>query len=295
MTPWRRLRSGHSSCILRRMWSMRSEMHTGFRAYSRRLLTTIPFLLNSDDFVFDNEMLAQPLIDALQDIPEPFVLDFATGTGRLSYALMSRTEFKGRIVALDLSQGMLEQAVSKLRLYLSRFEMLRHVSLPLPFPDASFDVVCALEVLELFPNMDEPLAEFSRILRPGGTLVILGLHYDNVCLPGMDLLAKEIRIVPSMTYADYAGVRDIDAQRHQVRLEVTAQARGQLSVLAASQPEGIRGFVRIYEELLVSAVLGLCTSSPRKSSMRVDWAENKVTCTWIDTNDGEVSGSSRTQ
>ncbi len=36
-----------------------SEMHTGFRAYSRRLLTTIPFLLNSDDFVFDSEVIAQ--------------------------------------------------------------------------------------------------------------------------------------------------------------------------------------------------------------------------------------------
>jgi glycosyltransferase involved in cell wall biosynthesis len=36
-----------------------SECHTGFRAYSRRLLETIPFLLNSDDFVFDTEVIAQ--------------------------------------------------------------------------------------------------------------------------------------------------------------------------------------------------------------------------------------------
>jgi glycosyltransferase involved in cell wall biosynthesis len=36
-----------------------SEAHTGLRAYSRRLLTTIPFLLNSDDFVFDSEVIAQ--------------------------------------------------------------------------------------------------------------------------------------------------------------------------------------------------------------------------------------------
>lgn len=36
-----------------------SECHTGFRAYSRQLLETIPFLLNSDDFVFDTEVLAQ--------------------------------------------------------------------------------------------------------------------------------------------------------------------------------------------------------------------------------------------
>ena len=36
-----------------------SEYHTGLRAYSRRLLETIPYQLNSDDFVFDQELIAQ--------------------------------------------------------------------------------------------------------------------------------------------------------------------------------------------------------------------------------------------
>ena len=36
-----------------------SEYHTGLRAYSRRLLETIPYSLNSDDFVFDQELVAQ--------------------------------------------------------------------------------------------------------------------------------------------------------------------------------------------------------------------------------------------
>jgi glycosyltransferase involved in cell wall biosynthesis len=36
-----------------------SEYHTGFRAFSRELLETLPLLENSDDFVFDNQMLAQ--------------------------------------------------------------------------------------------------------------------------------------------------------------------------------------------------------------------------------------------
>lgn len=36
-----------------------SEYHTGYRAFSRRVLTELPLLENSDDFVFDNEMLAQ--------------------------------------------------------------------------------------------------------------------------------------------------------------------------------------------------------------------------------------------
>ena len=36
-----------------------SEYHTGYRAFSREVLQNIPFNQNSDDFVFDNEMLSQ--------------------------------------------------------------------------------------------------------------------------------------------------------------------------------------------------------------------------------------------
>src|SRR5713226_8783394 len=36
-----------------------SEYHTGFRAFSKEVLLSLPLLENSDDFVFDNEMLAQ--------------------------------------------------------------------------------------------------------------------------------------------------------------------------------------------------------------------------------------------
>jgi hypothetical protein len=36
-----------------------SEYHTGYRAFSRNVLESINFNLNSDDFVFDNQMLSQ--------------------------------------------------------------------------------------------------------------------------------------------------------------------------------------------------------------------------------------------
>jgi len=39
-----------------------SEYHTGYRAYSRQLLLSIPWQENSDDFIFDNEFLAQAII-----------------------------------------------------------------------------------------------------------------------------------------------------------------------------------------------------------------------------------------
>jgi glycosyltransferase involved in cell wall biosynthesis len=39
-----------------------SEYHTGFRAFSRELLETLPLLENSDDFIFDNQMIAQAVM-----------------------------------------------------------------------------------------------------------------------------------------------------------------------------------------------------------------------------------------
>jgi hypothetical protein len=36
-----------------------SEFHTGYRAFSRQVLTSLPLMENSDDFVFDNQVLAQ--------------------------------------------------------------------------------------------------------------------------------------------------------------------------------------------------------------------------------------------
>ena len=38
-----------------------TEYHTGFRAFSREVLETLPLGKNSNDFVFDNEMLAQAI------------------------------------------------------------------------------------------------------------------------------------------------------------------------------------------------------------------------------------------
>jgi glycosyltransferase involved in cell wall biosynthesis len=50
-----------------------SEYHTGYRAYSRRTLEEIPFTLNSDKFVFDQEMLVQAthLGFKIKEVPVP--------------------------------------------------------------------------------------------------------------------------------------------------------------------------------------------------------------------------------
>ncbi len=116
----------------------------------------------------DADMLARPVMETLRGIPAPFILDLATGTGRLPLSLLKESAFNGHIIAVDVSQGMLEQAAQKLAEFQGRFTLLRLIDFPLPFPDNSFDMVSCMEALEVMPEMDRPLSELFRVLSPGG-------------------------------------------------------------------------------------------------------------------------------
>lgn len=116
----------------------------------------------------DAEMLAKPTLEALHNIPSPRVLDLATGTGRLPLALLSEAEFTGHITAVDVSQGMLDLAAKKLEAYPGRVTLQQVIGFHLPFPDNSFDMVSCMEALEVMPEMETPLRELNRVLKPGG-------------------------------------------------------------------------------------------------------------------------------
>jgi len=60
MPTWKYVSNRFLTAIENAAFGLRlSEYHTGLRAYSRALLETIPYRLNSDDFVFDQELIAQ--------------------------------------------------------------------------------------------------------------------------------------------------------------------------------------------------------------------------------------------
>ncbi len=60
MPKWKYIANRFLTALENRAFGLHlSEYHTGLRAYSRRLLETIPYALNSDDFVFDQELIAQ--------------------------------------------------------------------------------------------------------------------------------------------------------------------------------------------------------------------------------------------
>jgi len=60
MPRWKYAVNRALTAVENRMMGTRlSEAHTGYRAYSRRFLLTVPFLRNANDFSFDSEMLMQ--------------------------------------------------------------------------------------------------------------------------------------------------------------------------------------------------------------------------------------------
>jgi hypothetical protein len=60
MPRWKYVANRFLTGLQNRAYDLRlSEYHTGFRAYSRKLLETIDYRANSNDFVFDQELVGQ--------------------------------------------------------------------------------------------------------------------------------------------------------------------------------------------------------------------------------------------
>ncbi len=117
------------------------------------------------------------VIKIIQKAEPETILDIATGTGDL--AIMMAKHTKAKITGLDLSAGMLEVgkqkvAIEKLQ---NRIEMVQGDSENLPFPDNSFDCVTVSFGVRNFENLSKGLAEIRRVLKPGGTFVILEFSY----------------------------------------------------------------------------------------------------------------------
>ena len=100
-------------------------------------------------------------------------LDIATGTGDLAINLTKTTANK--IIGLDISDGMLEVGrtkINKLKLN-NKIEMVLADSEEIPFNENSFDAITVAFGVRNFENLEKGLSEIYRVLKPGGTFVVL--------------------------------------------------------------------------------------------------------------------------
>jgi SAM-dependent methyltransferase len=110
--------------------------------------------------------IEQPIVrEILAGLPVGIALDAACGTGRHTAYLASRGH---TVIGVDSSPGMLACARAKV----PQAEFHEANLQELPLGDDSVDlVVCAIALVHL-PDLDGPFAELTRVLRPGGHLVV---------------------------------------------------------------------------------------------------------------------------
>lgn len=103
------------------------------------------------------------------------VLDVATGTADLAIKI-ERELHPRETVGIDLSAEMLEYGRKKIErkgLSPRRISLIQGDAADLPFPDASFDAAFVGFGVRNFEDLEAGLQSIHRVLRPGGTLVVL--------------------------------------------------------------------------------------------------------------------------
>jgi demethylmenaquinone methyltransferase / 2-methoxy-6-polyprenyl-1,4-benzoquinol methylase len=108
--------------------------------------------------------------------PGSRVLDVATGTGDLALELARRVWPNGEVVGSDFAEGMLDRARAKAaredpQRVRPRFEWADATALP--YADESFDAATVGFGARNFDDLPRGLAEMTRVVRPGGRVVVL--------------------------------------------------------------------------------------------------------------------------
>lgn len=117
----------------------------------------------------------QQLVRRVHDSHPTTILDLATGSGDVAFALAGTLSPSAKVTGMDFCQPMLDEAIKKrdglLRGFPIEFKLGDGTALPLE--SNSFDVVTISFGLRNMADRHQALCEIRRVLRPGGRLFLL--------------------------------------------------------------------------------------------------------------------------
>jgi SAM-dependent methyltransferase len=115
------------------------------------------------------------------EVPENAIaLDIGCGGGRTLERLATEAR-RGKAVGIDYSEASIAVARRKNRqlIHSGRVEVFHSSVSSMPFEDATFDLVTAVETHYFWPDISKDLLEIRRVMKPGGQLVIVCAVYKN--------------------------------------------------------------------------------------------------------------------
>jgi len=112
-------------------------------------------------------------VDLAQVGPGDRVLDVATGTGDLAFELSRRVGPDGQVIASDFSEEMLSRAREKAMAAAGPITFEWGNALGLTYGDGEFAAVTVGFGARNFADLDKGLREMTRVVRPGGRVVVL--------------------------------------------------------------------------------------------------------------------------
>ncbi|HEY2433151.1 MAG TPA: class I SAM-dependent methyltransferase [Vicinamibacterales bacterium] len=140
--------------------------------------------------------------------PGATILDVGCGGGRTIQKLAEASG--GRVCGVDYSAASVAAArrTNAAAIAAGRVEIVEGSVSRLPYPDASFDVVTAVETHYYWPNLGEDLREVRRVLEPGGQVVVIAEVYRRK-KPASALFGPIMRLL---------GGRYVTADEHRAAL-----------------------------------------------------------------------------
>jgi len=171
---------------------------------------------------YDNSALrffpfcADRLIVRLNPARGSKILDVATGTGVVAMAAMQAVGHEGRVMAIDLAEGMLDRLQEKIDKFgIPNIDLHVMDAAALEFRSEYFDhVVCSFGIFFL-PDMSVGLREWTRVTKPGGR-ILFTVFGKQAFQPMMELFIRRIEnygVNAPDKDAPFAAMRLADPER----------------------------------------------------------------------------------